>query len=140
MRVSYVVPGKPAGQNRNGWRGGPWTKTPSARAFAELLAFHGLQARHRSGWATTTDHVGVVIQVVLDSERPDTDSCVKAVLDSLEVSRPKLRRPGAGFLANDRQVRRYFVERKVDREKPHLVVEVYTLDTAMALAAKGRAA
>ena len=140
MRVSYCVPGKPAGQNRNGSRVGAWTKTPAARAYAELLAFHGQQARHRAGWQTTTDQVGVAIQVFFESERPDIDSPVKAVLDSLEVSRPKLRRPGAAFLANDRQVRRYTVEREVDREHPRLVVEIYTLDMAMELPAKGRAA
>lgn len=124
MRVAYCVPGKPAGQNRNGWRGGAWTKTPAARHFANLLALYGAQARQRAGWKTTTAHVEVRIRVLFENERPDTDGPVKAVLDSLEVPRPKLRRPGAAFLANDRQVRRYTVDRGVDKLRPRIEVEV----------------
>lgn len=124
MRVAYVVPCKPAGQNRNGWRGGAWTKTPAARAFAEQLAFFGAQARHRAGWTTTKLPVEVRIRVLFADERPDIDSPVKAILDSLEVPRPKLRRPGAAFVANDRQVRRYTVERGVDRKNPRVEVEL----------------
>jgi Holliday junction resolvase RusA-like endonuclease len=111
---------------------GSWTKTPAARAFAVKLAAYGAQARQRSRWDTTTAHVEVRIRVVFDSERPDTDSPVKAILDSLEVSRPKLNRPGAGFLANDRQVRRYTVDRAVDKLRPRVEVEVLQLVDASA--------
>ena len=122
--VVYVVPGKPAGTNRNGWNGGAWTKTPEARDFAARLAAHGLKARRRAHWETTEEPVEVEICVVFDSERPDTDAPVKAILDSLEVSRPKLNRPGAAFVANDRQVRRYSVERVIDRARPRVEVTV----------------
>lgn len=128
MRIAFVVPCKPAGQNRNGWRGGAWTKTPAARAFAEALALFGAQARHRAGWKTTSAPVEVRIRVIFENERPDIDSPVKAILDSLEVPRPKLRRPGAALLENDRQVRRYTVDRGVDRNHPRVEIEVIALD------------
>jgi hypothetical protein len=135
--VRYVIPGKPVGQNRNGWAGGAWTKKPEARAFANLLAVHGIRARHGARWVTTTEPVDVLIRLYLQSERPDTDAPVKAILDSLEIARPKLRRPGAGFVANDRQVKRYLVERGIDRERPRVEVtiglagEVFTLGTVL---------
>lgn len=122
--VRYVVPGKPAGQNRNGWAGGAWTKHPLARAFADRLATHGRNARLDAGWATTQDPVEVELRIFFADERPDTDSPVKAILDSLEVSRPRLRRPGAGFVENDRQVRAYRVERAVDRDSPRVEVTI----------------
>jgi Holliday junction resolvase RusA-like endonuclease len=126
--VTYTVPGKPVGQNRNGSnRSGRWGKTPEQRAFAQQLAFYGLRARKAAGWETSTSHVEVTIRCVFASERPDTDSPVKAVLDSLEVGRPKLNRPGAGFLANDRQVRRYVVERDVDKAHPRIEVTLRPL-------------
>lgn len=137
--VRYVVPGKPVGVNRpGGGRGGRVplkTKTPEQRAFAEVLAFYGLRARVRARWETTKDRVEVEIRIFFADKRPDTDAPVKAILDSLEVSRPKLRRPGAAFLANDRQVRRYLVERGVDRERPRIEItigrvgEVFSLGT-----------
>ena len=127
-RVAYVVPGKPVGQNRSGANGRPYGKTPAQRLFAQRLATCGLAARRRAAWETTQRPVEVTIRVVLESERPDTDGPVKAVLDSLEVARPKLRRPGAGFLANDRQVRRYVVERLVDKAAPRVEVEVRELE------------
>jgi len=122
--IAYVVPVKPVGQNRNGSRTGAWTKTPAQRAFASALAAYGQQARSRAGLETTTAPVEVKIRIFFESERPDTDAPVKAILDSLEVSRPKLRRPGAGFLANDRQVRRYAVERHIDRDSPRVEITV----------------
>lgn len=131
--VAYVVPGKPVGQNRPGGRGKGGrkrgrvphgVKTPEQRLFAHQLAVHGLAARRRAGWETTRSPVEVWISVVLDSERPDTDAPVKAILDSLEVSRPHLRRPGAGFLANDRQVRDYHVHRDVDPKRPRIEIRV----------------
>jgi hypothetical protein len=127
--VSYVVPGKPCGQNRNGWNGGAWAKKPEARAFAATLAAHGLRARRLAHWETTTDPVEVSIRVYFADERSDTDAPVKAIIDSLEVSRPKLRRPGAGFLANDRQVRRYLVEREIDRKHPRVEVTIWPAST-----------
>ena len=122
--VSYVVLGKPVGQNRSGANGRPYGKTPAQKLFAQRLAACGLAARRAAGWQTTSEAVEVTIRVVLENERPDTDSPVKAILDSLEVSRPKLRRPGAGFLANDRQVRRYAVERHIDAQRPRVEVEI----------------
>jgi Holliday junction resolvase RusA-like endonuclease len=126
--VAYVVLGKPVGQNRSGANGRPYGKTPAQRAFAQRLARCGLEARRRADWDTTDGPVEVTIRVVLENERPDTDGPVKAVLDSLEVSRPRLSRPGAGFLANDRQVRRYVVERLVDKTRPRVEVEVRELE------------
>lgn len=122
--VTYVVPGKPAGVNRNGWAGGAWTKTPEARAFAARLATYGMHARRAARWETTSEPVEVHIRVVFDSERPDTDAPVKAILDSLEVARPKLNRPGAAFVQNDRQVKRYHVERHIDREHPRVEITI----------------
>jgi Holliday junction resolvase RusA-like endonuclease len=124
VSIAYVVPVKPIGQNRNGARTGPWTKTTAQRDFATALAVYGHQARQRAGWVTTTAPVQVGIRIYFQSERPDTDSPVKAILDSLEVSRPKLRRPGAGFLANDRQVRRYVVDRLIDAKEPRVEIEI----------------
>lgn len=125
--VAFTVPGRPVGQNRNGSnRTRAYGKTPEQRQFAASLAMHGLRARRAAGWETTTAQVEVRIRVVFANERPDTDSPVKAVLDSLEVSRPKLRRLGAGFVANDRQVKRYVVERAIDPERPRVEIEVAT--------------
>ena len=118
--VAYVVPVKPAGQNRSGANARPYGKTLAQKTFANFLAVYGFQARQRAGWETTKARVEVEIRIFFENERPDTDSPVKAILDSLEVSRPKLCRPGAGFLANDRQVRRYIV----DRENPRVEVLV----------------
>jgi Holliday junction resolvase RusA-like endonuclease len=126
-QVTYVVPGKPVGQNRSGVNGRPYGKTPAQKAFAARLAGHGLRARRAARWETTTAAVEVTIRVVFQNERPDSDGPVKAVLDSLEVSRPRLSRPGAGFLVNDRQVRRYVVERLVDKRAPRVEVEVREL-------------
>ena len=122
--VRFCVPGKPVGQNRNGWNGGAWTKKPEARAFAERLSVYGLQARRAAGWQTTSGAVEVEIRIFFENERPDTDAPVKAILDSLEVSRPKLHRPGAGFVVNDRQVKRYLVERGIDRARPRVEVTI----------------
>jgi Holliday junction resolvase RusA-like endonuclease len=123
--VAYTVPGKPVGQNRNGSnRTRAYGKTPEQRQFASMLAAHGMRARRAAGWETTDAPVEVWIRVVFASERPDTDSPIKAILDSLEVSRPRLNRPGAGFLANDRQVRRYVVDRAVDRDRPRVEVRL----------------
>lgn len=122
--IVYVVPVKPAGVNRNGARTGAWTKTDAQRDFANALAVYGQQARQRAAWSTTTSPVEVEIRIHFESEIPDIDSPVKAILDSLEVSRPRLRRPGAGFLANDRQVRRYVVERALDRDEPRIEIAI----------------
>lgn len=131
--VFYVVPGKPIGQNRPGGRtkGGQkarrvphGVKTPEQRAFATALAVYGQRARLAAGWETTHDRVEVWITVVMPSARSDADSPLKAILDSLEVSRPHMRRPGAGFLANDRQARNGHWCWDVDAEHPRVEITI----------------
>jgi len=126
--ISYVVPGKPVGVNRpNGRKGGraPFkAKTPEQRAFAARLAFSGDHARRLAGLGASSEPVEVWLWIYFDSERPDTDGPVKPILDSLAASNPKQHRPGAGLLKNDRQVRRYTVERDVDRANPRVEITV----------------
>lgn len=133
MIVRYVVPGAPVGQNRNGAKGTrAYGKTPEQKAFTTRLAAYGINARRRAGWETTTDKVTVGIVVWFDSERPDIDSPEKAILDSLEVSRPKLHRPGAAFLANDRQVSGKATARGVDPKNPRVEITITRADAKLA--------
>jgi Holliday junction resolvase RusA-like endonuclease len=123
--ISYVVPGKPVSCNRNGSNAtGRYGKTPEQKDFAARLACYGAQARARAKWGTTFEPVSVAIRLFFASRRPDADGPVKAILDSLEVSRPKLHRPGAGFLADDRQVRFYSVTPDVDPRNPRVEIEI----------------
>jgi Holliday junction resolvase RusA-like endonuclease len=127
-QVAYTVMGKPVGVNRPGGRKGgrvPFrTKTPEQREFAARLAFHGSHARRLLGLEATRDPVEVWLRIFFDSERPDTDGPVKPILDSLAVSNLKQHRPGAGILANDRQIRRYHVDRQVDPVSPRVQITV----------------
>lgn len=124
--IAYVVPGKPVGVNRGGATGTRmWGKTPEQKAFATRLAAFGINARRRERWETTDAPVYVAIRVVFENEQPDTDSPTKPILDSLEVSRPRLHRPGAALLANDHQVRLYAVGRGVDLENPRVELAVF---------------
>lgn len=124
--VRYTVPGKPVGQNRGSKATTrAYGKTEAQKAYAALLAFHGSAARQRLMAGTTTAKVEVWITFHFQDERPDTDGPVKAVLDSLEVPRPRIHRPGSGWLANDRQVRRYHVDRgEPDKANPRVEVEI----------------
>lgn len=124
--IRYTVPGKPVGQNRGSKaRTRAYGKTAAQKAYAARLAFHGLAARRRLRVETTTAPVEVWFRIHFADERPDTDGPVKALLDHLEVSRPRIRRPGAGWLANDRQVRSYHVARgEPDKLNPRVEVEI----------------
>jgi Holliday junction resolvase RusA-like endonuclease len=122
--IRFVVPGKPVGINATHMGGHvrPFAKTPEARAYAELVAFHGLLARKRARCETTTMPVEIFIDVFYADERPDIDACEKATLDALQV--PNVRRQGAGIVQNDRQVRRKLTERSVDQARPRVEVTV----------------
>lgn len=121
--VSFVVPGKPCGVNATHTGGArPFVKSREARAFAAKVALMGTLARRRAKWETTSGPVEVAIRVMFANERPDTDGPVKAILDALQTATN--RRIGAGFIANDRQVRRYTVERFIDRKQPRVEVTV----------------
>jgi Holliday junction resolvase RusA-like endonuclease len=121
--IRFTVPGKPVGINATHTGGPkPFVKTREARAFAELVAFHGLLARKRSRCETTSMPVEVFIDVFYADEKPDIDACEKATLDALQV--PNVRRQGAGIVQNDRQVKRKLTERGVDRARPRVEVTV----------------
>jgi len=63
------------------------------------------------------------IRVYYDSERPDTDGCLKAALDGLQP--PKVK-DGAdripGVILNDRQIRKIILERFLDRDRPRIEI------------------
>jgi Holliday junction resolvase RusA-like endonuclease len=121
--VSFVVPGKPCGVNATHTGGArPFVKSQEARSFAARVALMGTIARRRAKWETTSGPVEVAIRMVFANERPDTDGPVKAILDALQTATN--RRQGAGFIANDRQVQRYTVERVIDRKQPRTEVTV----------------
>jgi Holliday junction resolvase RusA-like endonuclease len=125
--VRFVVPGKPCGVNAvhvGGKR--PFVKSREARDFADRLAMHGREARRLARWKITDAPVEVAIRVHFDSERPDTDGPVKAILDALQSD-------GAGFIENDRQVRAYRVERAIDRERPRVEVTIGPVGSVLTL-------
>lgn len=132
--VRFVVPLRPVGVNAQyrAHRGGVH-KTDAARAFAGAVAVYGAKARRAARVETTTDPVDVLIRFYFADERPDGDGPVKSVLDALQIPSAKGDHPGAGFIANDRQVRDHHVQRRIDRERPRVEVtvgpagEVFTL-------------
>lgn len=134
--LRFVVDGKPCGVNATHLGGArPFVKSPEARAFAAKVASRGMAARRCAGWATTSEPVEVEIRIFFQSERPDTDGPVKAILDALQSSNPKLNRLGAGIIENDRQVKRFLVERVIDREHPRVEVTVGLVGEVFGLAA-----
>lgn len=111
--VSFVVPGKPVSTNQT-------YRVGRARMFKSLVAQRWQdEVRVQSvlaiaGRPAFACPVEVRITFWFDSERPDTDGPVKGLLDRLA---PHVYR-------NDRQVARYSVTRRIDREHPRTEVWV----------------
>ena len=120
LGVQFTVPGPPISTNATyrTTHGGRWYKDHAAAAWQSKVTM--MARRSMCGALPTPDHVEGWITFFCDSERPDVDGPVKGLLDRLGGTKA---RPGP-VLVNDRQVRRYHVEKQVDRANPRTEVTV----------------
>jgi Holliday junction resolvase RusA-like endonuclease len=124
IRVAFTVPGDPVGVNQTYRRsaGAGLHKSLEAVSYAQAIALAGRQA-----WGAQEPMRGpvrVFLDLFFSSERSDIDGPVKALLDGLQPCRLRPPRPGAGIIADDRQVATMVLRRHLDRERPRVEVQV----------------